>query len=343
MPDKGIIMSSHQQTLPLVTVAVACYNQGQFIIEALESIRAQAYPNLHLVVVDDCSKDGSIDVIRKWLNQYYPDSVFVVHETNMGVCRTANDLLANAKGKYLRSLAADDYWIPNTLARQIEIMEAASDDVGVLYSDALLMDERGEPLPKGFIEIHRPFAQKPEGWIFDTLLQGNFIPTMAALIRLSCVEAVGGIDESLITEDWDMWLRISRQFKFKYFPTPTAYYRMLRTSMTRTRHDEIVDSERRMFIKCLRRGWLTGKKKEEAIDAEYLEACRAYRQGAPDRTMEAVSTFRHRICIKHALLLLFVAVGLPYRGFEGLINLLGNMKHRAKLIFANRGIRREPR
>jgi glycosyltransferase involved in cell wall biosynthesis len=334
-------MSSDEQALPLVTVAVACYNQAQFVIEALESVKAQAYPNLHLVVLDDCSKDNSVNVIRNWLNRHYPDSVFVVHKTNMGVCRTANDLLANAKGKYLRSLAADDRWIPNTLARQIEIMEAASQDVGVLYSDALLMDERGKLLPKRFIEIHRPFAQMPEGWIFDTLLQGNFIPTMTAVIRLRCLEVVGGIDESLMTEDWDLWLRISRQFKFKYFPEPTAYYRFVQTSMTRTLYDEIVDSERRMFVKYLRCGWLAGEKKEEAIDAEYLEAYRAYRQGLPDRAWEAARAFRHRICIKHALLLLFVAVGLPFRRFEELINLLGNMNRRAKSILANRRINRE--
>jgi len=341
--DRGISMSLHEQTLPLVTVAVVCHNHAQFVIEALESVKAQTYPNLHLVVLDDCSKDDSVSRIRHWLNRHYPDSVLVEHKANMGICRTVNDALANAKGKYLRFLAADDRWIPSTLSQQIEIMESVSEDVGVLYSDALLMDEHGELLPKTFIEIHRTFAEMPEGWIFDTLAHGNFIPAMTAVIRLRCVEVVGSVDESLITEDWDMWLRISRQFKFKYFPMPTAYYRMLRTSMTRTRHDDIVDSERRMFVKCLRRGWLTGNKKEEAIDAEYLEACRAYSQGLPDRILEAVSTFRHRICTKHALLLLFVVVGLPYRRFEAMIKLLSNMKHRAKSIFAHSGIRREPR
>jgi hypothetical protein len=267
----------------------------------------------------------------------------VEHEFNVGICQTVNDALTNARGKYLRFLAADDRWIPNTLAQQIEIMETTSEDVGVLYSNALLINECGELLPGTFIEIHRTFAEMPEGWIFDTLTHGNFIPAMTAVIRLLCVEVVGGVDEGLITEDWDMWLRISRHFKFKYFPKPTAYYRMLRTSMTRTRHDEIVDSERRMFVKCLRRGWLTGEKKQEAIDAEYLEACRAYLLGLPDRTQEAASTFRHRMCIKHALLLSFVLVGLPYQRFDATIMLLSNMKRRAELILARCGIGREPR
>jgi glycosyltransferase involved in cell wall biosynthesis len=336
-------MGSHEETLPLVTVAVICYNHAQFVIEALESIKVQAYQNLHLLVLDDCSEDDSASIIRHWLNRNYPDAVFVEHKVNVGVCRTVNDALTHAKGKYLRFLAADDRWIPNTLAQQIEIMEAVPEDVGVLYSDALLINERGDPLPGTFIELHRTFAEMPEGWIFDTLTRGNFIPAMTAVIRLRCVEVVGAVDEGLITEDWDMWLRISRHFKFKYLPGPTAYYRMLQTSMTRTRHDDIVDSERRMFVKCLRRGWLTGEKKQEAIDAEYWEACRAYLLGLPDRTQEAASTFRHRMSVKHALLLSFVLVGLPYQRFDATVMLLSKMKRRAELILARCGIGREPR
>lgn len=340
---KGHPKSSSEQTAPLVTVIVICYNHAQFVIEALESVEAQVYPNLHLVVLDDCSTDNSVDVIRHWLSQHYPHSVFVAHKTNMGLCRTANESLAYAKGKYIRFLAADDRWVPNTLTRQIEVMEAASEDVGVLYSDALLMDAHGELLPKRFIEFHRQFAQMPEGWIFGTLLQGNFIPAMTAVVRLRCVEFVGGIDESLTTEDWNLWVRISRQFKFKYFPEPTAYYRFVQTSMTNTLYDEIVDSERRMFVKYLRCGWLSGEKKKEAIDTECMAAYRAYREELPNRVEEAAWVLRHQPCVKHLLLLLSVAVGLPYRRFEELIIRLGSIKHRAKTFLAVRGAGREPR
>ena len=138
-------------------------------------------------------------------------------------------------------------------------MEASGEDVGVLYSDALQIDENGELLPEKFIETHRPLTTMPEGWIFDTLVQGNFIPAMTAVIRLSCFAVVGDADESLLTEDWYLWLRISRQFKFKFFPEPTAYYRLVQSSMVRTLEDKIVDSEHRMLVKCLRFGWLSGE------------------------------------------------------------------------------------
>ena len=189
-------MSTLQRPLPLVTAAVICYNHARFVVEALESFKADAYPNLQLVVVDDCSRDGSGEIIRQWLERHLPDAVFVEHKTNTGVCRSINEALSYAKGKYVRFLAADDRLVPGTLLRQVEAMEADSEDIGVLYSDAFQMDERGELLPMNFIEAHRPLAHMPEGWIFDTLIEGNFIPGMTALVRRRCLDVVGNADES---------------------------------------------------------------------------------------------------------------------------------------------------
>jgi glycosyltransferase involved in cell wall biosynthesis len=329
-------VSSHDQTMPLVTAVVICYNHERFVVESLESVKAQDYSNLHLVVIDDCSKDGSVEVIRRWLDQFWPDAVFIAHKKNVGVCRTLNEALAHAKGKYIRLLAGDDRWAPHMLSRQVEFMEHLPEDVGVLYSDAYRMDESGELLPKMFIEFHRLFPKAPEEWIFDTLFEGNFIPAPTALIRLRCFEAVGTYDENLIFEDWDMWLRIARQFRFMYFPVPTAYYRIVSTSMTNTLSAEMKDADHRIVVKCLRRGWLAGRAKDEAIWLEYLEACLAYRRRLPSRVGEAAWAFRHRPCIKHALLLSAVVGLLPYERFKRLIKLLTNMKHRAKRLVTNR-------
>ena len=325
-------MGSDGIAAPLVTVGVICYNHAQFVVEALDSIKAQDYPSLHLVVVDDCSSDDSVKVIREWLDMHWPAAVFVAHESNKGVCRSVNDVLANAKGKYIRSLASDDRWAPNTLPRQIEVMEQTPEDVGVLYSDAFQMDERGELLPEKFIETHRSFQEMPEGQIFDILSQGNFIPAMTAVIRLGCFEAVGGYDETLVFEDWDMWLRISRRFKFKYFPEPVAYYRLLQTSMSRALRAEMFDSSLRIIVNCLRRGWLAGEQKQRALDFEFFQACQAYRRELPNRTQEAARTFRSRMCIKRSLLLLFVLLGLPYRRFEQLSKIPNSVDQFAELF-----------
>jgi hypothetical protein len=216
-------------------------------------------------------------------------------------------------------------------------MEASDEDVGVLYSDAFQIDESGQLLPEMFIESHRTLERMPQGWIFDSLIQGNFIPAMTALIRLRCIAVVGGADESLVTEDWYLWLRISRHFKFRFFPEPTAYYRIVQTSMFRTLEDQIYDSDQRLLVKCLHLGWLSGERKQDAIDMEFSLACQSYCQGFPDRTSRAIWTFRNRKSLRNALLVFSVEVGLPYRLFEKLISSLGALRKRGKLGLSGRG------
>jgi glycosyltransferase involved in cell wall biosynthesis len=322
-------MSDQAEVKPVVTAALICYNHARFVEAALESIEAQAYSNLHLVIVDDCSTDGSANIIRHWLREHWPSAVLVSHETNHGVCRSCNDALAHSKGKYIRFLSADDLWLPGSLSRQVEFMEELPEEVGVLYSDAYKIDESGESLPGLFIEAQRSLPGIPEGSLFDTLIEGNFIPAMTALIRRGCFERVGGYDETLAFEDWDMWLRLSHRYGFRYLPEPTAKYRVVTTSMMHTRTAEMRASGNRIYVKCLRHGWLTGQTREYAMCLEEVEAMRAYREKRPNRVMEAAWTLRHRRCIKCVLLLLFVTVGVPYVRFQRLLGVARSVRKTA--------------
>ena len=85
------------------------------------------------------------------------------------------------------------------------------------------------PLPDMFIEAHRKLPEMPQGQILDTLLARQLYPRDDTLIRRSCYAEVGLYDESLPWEDWDMWLRLARQYSFVYSPTPSAKYRFTTT------------------------------------------------------------------------------------------------------------------
>jgi glycosyltransferase involved in cell wall biosynthesis len=308
---------------PKVTAIVACYNHARFVPEALNSVKAQDYPSIELVVMDDCSKDNSVAVIQEWLKQNWPEATLIAHKTNVGVCRTLNDALRHAHGKHIRLLAADDVWLPQTLGGQVELMEESSAEVGVVYSDAYTMNASGETLQEMFIASHRKAQGILDGWLFETLLQSNFIPAMTALIRRSCFEAVGTYDESLAFEDWDMWLRISHEFRFRYYPEATARYRIVGTSMMRTMSGQILESRNKILIKCLRQGWLTGKIKEAAIYHQNQAAWKACQEGGPKKLAQAAEALRWKITPKNLLLFLRVLLGVPY----GLcIKLLGNVQ-----------------
>lgn len=209
----------------LVSTIVLSYNQSQFVLETLESIRAQTYKTTQLIIVDDCSSDASVATIERWLHENGIYCTFIRHRQNQGICKSLNDALTVATGKYVAIVASDDVWLPDKTALQVKIMESQPDHVGVIYSDAFQMDEKGDALPDMFIAAHRNLLQIPQGEVFNVLLEGNFIPAMTALIRRSCYDKVGAYDETLPWEDWDLWLRLARHYSFLYSPVPLAKYR----------------------------------------------------------------------------------------------------------------------
>ena len=96
------------QSGPLVTMLAICYNHSRFVINCLESIRHQTYSNVELIVLDDCSTDNSVALINEWIARHAVDCRFVQHRVNAGVCRTLNEGITLARGKYISMIATDE-------------------------------------------------------------------------------------------------------------------------------------------------------------------------------------------------------------------------------------------
>jgi glycosyltransferase involved in cell wall biosynthesis len=223
---------------PLVSAVITCFNHETYARACLDSVTAQTYPNVEIIVVDDHSTDTSLDVIHTWIEETRTEATVISHTENLGVCRSRNDALDAAKGDYVSGLSTDDQWLPDKLSRLVAKMSRCPEQVGVAYSDAYLMDATGFQLPGLFIERTMVLERVPEGDIFEDLLPSNFIPAMATLVRRECLEEVGGYDESLVYEDWDMWLRLSRRYHFAFVTQPTARYRILPNSLIQVLHGE---------------------------------------------------------------------------------------------------------
>lgn len=222
-----------EPTGPTVSVIALSYNQERFVEAALDSIRSQDYPHVHLIIVDDGSTDGSVDRIRRWLDVTQTEATLIVHPRNMGVCRSLNDALRLAVGEFVAMLAADDIWLPGMLTRHVIALRSAPPEVGVVFSDAFHIDEAGARVEGRFMTSGRE-PRVIDGAIFEELLLGNFIPAMTTLTRRECFEKVGSYDESLLYEDWDMWLRIARRYRFSFSSVVSAEYRIVSSSLTRT-------------------------------------------------------------------------------------------------------------
>jgi glycosyltransferase involved in cell wall biosynthesis len=296
---------------PLVSMIVGCYNHAPFAEHCLESVRRQTFRDSELIIVDDCSSDGSANVIRKWIATHGVQCQFLAHSKNLGVCKSFNNAIGQARGKYISIISADDEWLPDKLETQVVLMEAFPPTAGVLYSDAYQIDENGRILPEMFIESHRQFASPPEGYIADVLWQGNFIPAMTTLIRRTCYDAVGLYDESLAIEDWDMWLRISEQFSFHFSSYISARYRILASSLSRSRRDAVEESSARIARKFLAQGRLESQSCAEATKILLNYAQDLYQRNDPRRLKYLIWAFRNQRSARLGLKCVLSACGIP--------------------------------
>lgn len=216
---------------PLVSVVAINYNFEKYVLEALESVKQQNYDNIELIVIDDHSTDNSVALIRDWLAAYSGASQLILNEKNLGVCATLNKAFSRATGKYIAAIATDDIWLPDKTKIQVQLLESAAPDVCAVYSDAYLIREDGSPRDKKFMEI-RNVTGSPQGEIFETLLTDNFIPAMSVLLKMECFRAVGDFDEQLVYEDYDMWLRLSKKYKFLFSDYMSVKYRIKDKSLS---------------------------------------------------------------------------------------------------------------
>jgi glycosyltransferase involved in cell wall biosynthesis len=212
-----------------VTVICLCYNQERFVKEAIDSVMRQTYANIQLIVVDDCSTDLSATVIREKKLEY-PQIQFLALDSNLGNCRAFNRALRLARGEYIIDLAADDVLLPERVEKGVTALTRAGDRFGVNFTDA-------EWISADNVFLYRhsdrfPHATIPQGDIYKDLIERFFICSPTMMFRRKVIASLGGYDESLTYEDFDFWIRSSRNFKYSYTPEALIKKRVVRNSMS---------------------------------------------------------------------------------------------------------------
>ena len=220
----------------MVSILMPSYNYACYLPAAIESILRQTYRNLELVIVDDCSTDGSLSVAEEWLQR---DSriVLVRHERNQGLAATRNSGLAASRGEFIALCDTDDIWLPFKLEKQLDCLRTDS-RFGMVHSDAWIIDKAGAKTGKRFSELYHRRGQPVRGELFDELCRRNFICVPTVVARREALEFAGGFDASLRSlEDWVCWTRLSAAFQVGYLNEPLALYRYHAGSLSNTKRN----------------------------------------------------------------------------------------------------------
>ena len=187
---------------PLVSIVMPVYNSEAFVAEALESVLAQTYRNWELVVVDDCSNDGSAAIIEEFAARHGENRIrFFRHESNKGAAATRRTAFGKVNGDVLAFLDSDDVWMPEKLERQLEFMRRA--DVAMCFTAYETVEADGS---------HRNFVHVPESLDYHGFLKNTVTCTHTVAFDLRkvpfglfLVQHPTGYD---YPEDLDTWLRI---------------------------------------------------------------------------------------------------------------------------------------
>ncbi len=219
---------------PLVTIIALCYNHGKYVLETLDSIKNQTHSNIQLIVIDNASNDDSSEKISNWIkNSGFQDVVFFPEKTNLGVCPALNNALKLTKGKYYQFISCDDILLPDKISKQIQIFELLPDTVAFIYGNYQYINEKSEILDQmnqfsknGW--IHQ--SDLPSGRIQSIMANNYFISAPTLLYRTDCVKEIGGYDEKIPFEDFQLNLRLLGKFSCYGLIDVLCLYRVLSNS-----------------------------------------------------------------------------------------------------------------
>jgi glycosyltransferase involved in cell wall biosynthesis len=194
-------------------------NRARLVGATINAILGQTFRDLEVIIVDDCSRDDTENVIRGYTDERIR---YFKHDSGRLVAVNRNYAMSQATGDYLAFCDDDDIWLPDKLDK--ELREFARDPrLGLVCANAIIFNEKGDVRP-----FHRA-GLTDRDFTLRALLLDNKIISSSVMVRKSVIDDIGMMDTSpaLVTgQDYELWLRIARKYPVKYLDIPLIRYRV---------------------------------------------------------------------------------------------------------------------
>jgi glycosyltransferase involved in cell wall biosynthesis len=264
---------------PLITAFTLIYNTNpKFVIQAIESIINNNYPNLQHIIIDDCSPDTTPKtVVKKWISDNNYNCEFYEHDKNLGICGTINHVLELARGKYIIG-CSDDILMPNTINSLFSEINK-SEDIAVVYGNLKMIYNgilQNEIYPtNGELKYNKNEIELTD------LIKNNCVNAIGNLMNVEILKRIGGFDQSWMFEDYPMWIKlILNNYRIIRLEKVCSHYRIHENNISHKINWTIANFEILNYFKknCeikkelqLRLTLLSGNKFQE-----YLECLKIY-------------------------------------------------------------------
>jgi len=262
-------------TVPAISVIIPTYNRMRSLPRAVESVLRQTFDDIELIVVDDCSTDGTQDYLASIKDKRLR---VVRHEQNRGGGAARNSGIRAARAPIIAFQDSDDEWLVTKLERQIaEFRRVMNDGYGALYCAKITHGE-GQRLgiygPREVQYMPLPHYQNTSGDISRALVRNAMVSTQTLMVRKDILLELGGFDESLpLAQDWDLTTRLSRVTKFYFIDEPLVLCFTSHDSISKVKTNQAI-ARKRMLEKHF-----DLISEDRALHASYLtEIARVYQR-----------------------------------------------------------------
>jgi len=220
--------------VPTISVIMPVYNAEKYLQESLESILKQSFQDFELIIINDGSKDNSLNIINIYSeNPEYQNKIKIINQKNTGVIQALNNGIKIAKGKYIARMDADDIAIFNRFEKQIEVLEKENQEkIAICGSLAIIINENGKEIS----EMNYPKTN----WFKNKLyiIRRNPFIHPSVIIRKDILEKVSHNNNYYkknykYVEDYELWTRIIFKYKAINLPEYLLKYRVHTQQETR--------------------------------------------------------------------------------------------------------------
>lgn len=217
----------NQNNPPLVSVVIPCYNHENFVQDSIQSVINQTYQNIELIIIDDGSKDGSVEKIQEMISVCQERFIRFEfrHRPNKGLSATLNEALEWCQGIYYSAIASDDMMLPGKTKLQVEFLDT-HENISAVFGGIELIDNNN-------IKISERVRQSKQYRFKDIILHQHDLPAPTQMIRLSALKRVGGYDPDIVIEDWYMWIKLSELGDLYYMDHLLCLYRQHATNISK--------------------------------------------------------------------------------------------------------------
>lgn len=214
--EKELSTSHSREVRPLVSIIMNCYNGEKFLREAIDSVLMQTFQNWEIIFWDNQSTDKSAEIFKSYqdprLKYFYAPNHTVLYAAR-------NRALMEARGEFIAFLDVDDWWDADKLQLQLPLFQDPK--VGLVYGNYWLVDQGKKRKKLQYKQV------LPDGWVLDAILRHYVIGMLTMVVRRSILlNCENFFDKRFqVIGDFDLAVRIARNYKFSCSQMPIAYYR----------------------------------------------------------------------------------------------------------------------